>query len=60
MRPPVPVLRSFDTGRARDFWIGYLGVEIAWEHRFAPDLPLYMARTAVRKNGRFRVRNLPF
>ncbi|WP_185803513.1 glyoxalase superfamily protein [Pontivivens nitratireducens] len=42
MRPPVPVLRSFDTRRARDFWIGYLGFEIAWEHRFAPDLPLYM------------------
>lgn len=39
---PIPILRSFDEGRARDFYIGFLGFEVEFEHRFADELPLYM------------------
>ena len=39
---PVPVLRSFCETEARDFYLRYLGFSISFEHRFAPDLPLYM------------------
>ncbi|SOH94778.1 Uncharacterized conserved protein PhnB, glyoxalase superfamily [Monaibacterium marinum] len=42
MRAAVPILRSFDTQRAVEFWIDYLGFEVMWEHRHEPDLPLYM------------------
>jgi len=40
--PAVPILRSFDEAEARDFYARYLGFEVLFEHRFAPDLPLYM------------------
>ncbi|HRD78524.1 MAG TPA: glyoxalase superfamily protein [Hyphomicrobiaceae bacterium] len=39
---PVPILRMFDVVRTRDFYIGYLGFRIQFEHRFEPTLPLYM------------------
>ncbi len=38
----VPVLRSFDETRAREFYLEYLGFAVDWEHRFEADLPLYM------------------
>jgi catechol 2,3-dioxygenase-like lactoylglutathione lyase family enzyme len=38
----VPILRSFDEGKAREFYVGFLGFSVDWEHRFAPGLPLYM------------------
>ena len=37
----VPVLRSFDEAKAREFYLDWLGFTVDWEHRFAPDLPLY-------------------
>jgi len=37
----VPVLRTFDTGKADQFYLDYLGMAVDWEHRFAPELPLY-------------------
>jgi catechol 2,3-dioxygenase-like lactoylglutathione lyase family enzyme len=40
--PPVPILRIFSVEKAREFYVGYLGFEVAWEHRFEPNLPLYM------------------
>lgn len=40
--PPIPVLRIFDGVTARLFYEDYLGFALDWEHRFAPDLPLYM------------------
>ena len=40
--PAVPILRSFDEAQARDFYLRYLGFEVVFEHRFAPDMPLYM------------------
>ena len=38
----VPVFRIFDVGKARDFYLGFLGFALDWEHRFEPDMPLYM------------------
>lgn len=38
----VPVLRIQDESLARAFYVDYLGFDVEWEHRFAPDLPLYV------------------
>ena len=38
----VPILRSFDEGKAREFYVEFLGFSVDWEHRFEPELPLYM------------------
>ena len=40
--PAVPILRIFDEGRARAFYVDWLGFAVTFEHRFAPHLPLYM------------------
>lgn len=40
--PAVPILRSFDEARAREFYLGFLGFAVDFEHRFEPGLPLYM------------------
>lgn len=42
MKSPIPVLRSFDEVKAKEFYIGFLGFKIDWEHRFADGMPLYM------------------
>lgn len=39
---PTPIFRSFDEGKARAFYIDFLGFKVDWEHRFEPDMPLYM------------------
>jgi catechol 2,3-dioxygenase-like lactoylglutathione lyase family enzyme len=41
--PAIPMVRIFDVDKARDFYLGYLGFEVEWEHRFHDDAPLYMA-----------------
>lgn len=38
----TPILRMFDADRTRDFYVGFLGFKIDWEHRFEDGLPLYM------------------
>ena len=38
----VPVFRMFSVERARGFYLDFLGFRLDWEHRFEPDLPLYM------------------
>jgi uncharacterized glyoxalase superfamily protein PhnB len=38
----TPILRSFDEAKAREFYLGYLGFTLGFEHRFEPGLPLYM------------------
>ena len=38
---PIPILRTFDEAKTREFYVGFLGFAIDWEHRFAPELPLY-------------------
>jgi catechol 2,3-dioxygenase-like lactoylglutathione lyase family enzyme len=40
--PVVPLLRMFDIPATRAFYIDYLGFGVDFEHRFEPDLPLYM------------------
>lgn len=47
-KPAVPILRSFDEAKAREFYLDFLGFSVDFEHRFAPDLPLYMG---VSRNG---------
>ena len=37
----APILRIFDEAKAKDFYLGFLGFELDWEHRFEPDMPLY-------------------
>jgi len=39
---PTPVLRIFDEAKARQFYLGFLGFQVDFEHRFEPNAPLYM------------------
>lgn len=39
---PVPILRMFDLEKAKDFYVGFLGFQVDWEHRFEPTAPVYM------------------
>jgi uncharacterized glyoxalase superfamily protein PhnB len=39
---PVPILRSFDEAKAREFYLGFLGFTVDWEHRFDSGRPLCM------------------
>lgn len=38
----TPILRIFDEAKAREFYVGFLGFKVDWEHRFEPNLPLYL------------------
>ncbi|MBX2805335.1 MAG: VOC family protein [Hyphomicrobiales bacterium] len=38
----IPILRIFDEAKAREFYVGFLGFSVDWEHRFNDDAPLYM------------------
>jgi catechol 2,3-dioxygenase-like lactoylglutathione lyase family enzyme len=38
----VPILRITSAEDAFDYYIGVLGFQIDWEHRFEPGLPLYV------------------
>jgi catechol 2,3-dioxygenase-like lactoylglutathione lyase family enzyme len=42
LRTVTPILRIFDEAKAREFYVGFLGFQVDWEHRFEPDLPLYL------------------
>lgn len=42
MKAAVPILRSFDEAKAREFYIDFLGFEVLFEHRFDEGGPLYM------------------
>ena len=37
----IPVLRIFDVAKAREFYVDFLGMSWDWEHRFAPDMPVF-------------------
>jgi catechol 2,3-dioxygenase-like lactoylglutathione lyase family enzyme len=39
---PVPVLRMYDVARTREFYLDFLRFRVVFEHRFEPDLPLYL------------------
>jgi hypothetical protein len=38
----IPILRSFDEAKAREFYLGWLGFTVDFEHRFELGMPLYM------------------
>lgn len=40
--PAIPVFRIFSVEKAREFYLDFLGFTLDWEHRFEPDMPLYM------------------
>lgn len=42
LHPPIPILRSFDEAKAREFYLDFLGFKLDWTHRFDDTLPLYM------------------
>lgn len=39
---PIPIIRSFDEAKAREFFIEFLEFTLDWEHRFEEGTPLYM------------------
>jgi ribosomal-protein-alanine N-acetyltransferase len=41
-RPPVPIFRIFSLEKAQEFYLGFLGFQVDWEHRFEGDGPVYM------------------
>ena len=40
--PVIPVLRIFDVAKAREFYGGFLGFAIDWEHTFDDHSPVYL------------------
>ena len=40
-----PILRIFDERKAEEFYCDFLGFEIAFSHRFGPNMPLYLGVT---------------
>jgi hypothetical protein len=41
-REVIPILRIFSIEKALEFYQGFLGFQLDWEHRFEANLPLYM------------------
>jgi hypothetical protein len=40
-RSVVPILRIFDISKAEEFYQGFLGFSVDWDHRFDTNTPLY-------------------
>ena len=38
----IPIMRIFDEDKAKEFYLGFLGMHLDWEHRFEPDTPIYI------------------
>ena len=38
----IPILRIFDVQKAKEFYCGFLGFIVDWEHTFEPGMPVYM------------------
>jgi hypothetical protein len=36
-----PILRIFDEAKAMEYYLGFLGFSLDWEHRFGDNFPLY-------------------
>ncbi|KQV20777.1 glyoxalase [Rhizobium sp. Root1203] len=41
IQPPIPIFRIFDVDKAKEFYCGFLGFSLDWEHRFGDHFPLY-------------------
>lgn len=37
----VPIVRIFDVAKAHEFYLGFLGFTVDWEHRYGQKFPLY-------------------
>lgn len=37
----VPIVRIFDVPKAHEFYLGFLGFSVDWEHRYGEQFPLY-------------------
>ena len=37
----VPIVRIFDVAKAHEFYLGFLGFSVDWEHRYGEQFPLY-------------------
>lgn len=42
LEPAVPIVRIFDVEKAKEFYIGFLGFTVDWEHSYGDNFPLYM------------------
>ena len=42
LEPAVPVIRMFSLEKAREFYLGYLGFKLDWEHHTGEKGPVYM------------------
>lgn len=38
----VPILRIFSVDKAKEFYVGFLGFAVDWEHRFDDSAPVYL------------------
>ena len=38
----APVFRIYSLEKAREFYLGFLGFKVDWEHAFGPGAPVYM------------------
>ena len=38
----IPILRIFDVVKARNFYVGFLGFTVDWEHKFDEKSPVYL------------------
>lgn len=41
IQPSIPIFRIFDVDKAMEFYCGFLGFTLDWEHRFGDNFPLY-------------------
>ena len=38
----IPTFRIFDEGKAKEFYLDFLGMKLDWDHRFEENFPIYM------------------
>lgn len=38
----IPIFRIFDVAKAREFYVGFLGFAVDWEHHFDEKSPAYL------------------
>jgi catechol 2,3-dioxygenase-like lactoylglutathione lyase family enzyme len=38
----IPIVRIFDVTKAKEFYVGFLGFAVDWEHHFAENTPAYL------------------
>jgi catechol 2,3-dioxygenase-like lactoylglutathione lyase family enzyme len=44
----IPIFRIFDVEKAKDFYVGFLGFRVDWEHRF-DHVPTQLRRSGFRQ-----------